>query len=316
MDLKTDLMKKMDFEEYLRDRKGKIDSLVADFIPKNAASEGGLFEAVRYSVMSGGKRIRPILMGETFGLFFDGKDEEALSLLSIFQAAIEFIHSYSLVHDDLPAMDDDEFRRGKKTTHAEFGEALAILAGDTMLNYAYELVAMALGNSHGDDRVVRAFSALSQKAGILGMTGGQGLDIFLDGYLDKDGISTEEKKKLLLEMISGKTCALFEASMMCGAYLGGASAGEAKDMETLGHYLGLAFQLRDDILDIEQDRKIGKKTYVTVMGEDEATAALGHSLDEALSIIIKYSHMQHSYMQHSCTEFFSAFLSYLKERVM
>lgn len=237
-----------------------------------------------YSVNAGGKRLRPILILETYRLF-GGENTE---FIEPFLAAMEMIHTYSLVHDDLPAMDNDMYRRGKKTTHAVYGEAMGILAGDALLNYAYETAASAgtkiincvedgtLSESEGFKQLKRTSQALmilATKAGIYGMVGGQSVDVeFTEKPL------TKEQLDFIYEL---KTSALIEASMLIGAVLAGALKEEQAVIEKTGRYVGIAFQIQDDILDVTSttevlgkpvlsDEKNNKTTYVTLEGLEEA----------------------------------------------
>ncbi|HAB62031.1 MAG TPA: farnesyl-diphosphate synthase, partial [Lachnospiraceae bacterium] len=240
-----------------------------------------------YSVLAGGKRLRPMLMGETFCLF-DGKNKKEIEP---FMAAIEMIHTYSLVHDDLPAMDDDEYRRGRKTTHVVFGEAIGILAGDGLLNFAYETACKGYQYSFNDDnldnldgqmllerlkhsnRIMKAMNVLAKKPGVYGMLGGQVIDVQATGHaIEKDRLDV---------IYEWKTGALIEASMMIGAILAGASDFEVEVVRKIALSIGLAFQIQDDILDetstmqvlgkpIHSDEKNEKTTYVTLFGLDKA----------------------------------------------
>ena len=228
-----------------------------------------VIEAMNYSFLAGGKRLRPMLMLETYRLF-GGKGK----VIEPFMAAIEMIHTYSLVHDDLPAMDNDAMRRGKPTTHKAFGEAMAILAGDGLLNFAYETAALAFQMEPQNVRVGEAFAVLAKKAGIYGMVGGQTVDV----QTDKGEEITREKLDFIYRL---KTSALIEASMLVGAILAGASK-EAQDIiAQVAGEIGLAFQIQDDVLDVTStmevlgkpigsDEKNNKATYVTYEGLDKA----------------------------------------------
>ena len=162
----------MEIRQEIKRRAADIEARIAPFLPQEKGFQQTVLDAMEYSVFAGGKRLRPMLMEASYQMF-DGTNPA----IDDFMAAIEMIHTYSLIHDDLPAMDNDEYRRGKKTTHAVYGEAMAILAGDALLNYAFETVAAALPRNEGDWRIVRAFSVLAQKAGIYGMIGGQVVDV-------------------------------------------------------------------------------------------------------------------------------------------
>jgi geranylgeranyl diphosphate synthase type II len=232
---------------------------------------------MNYSIRAGGKRVRPMLMLETFRLF----KGEHCDIIYPFMAAIEMIHTYSLVHDDLPALDNDEYRRGRKTTHKEYGEAMAILAGDGLLTLAFETAAGAYDKVDEKDidaliiykRIMRAYKVLSMKAGIHGMIGGQVIDI--------EFVGKSVTKERLDMMYLLKTGGLFEASMMIGAILAGASDKEVDIIESIAGDIGLAFQIKDDILDVvssdlvlgkpvRSDEKNDKPTYVAIMDLEQA----------------------------------------------
>ena len=265
----------MNFNEELRDRVRYAEEMV---IKNGVMEEEGyqktVLAAMNYSLLSGGKRLRPVMMKEAATMF--GGDHPCLSA---FMAAIEMIHTYSLVHDDLPALDNDEYRRGKKTTHVVYGEDMAILTGDALLNMAYETASASLLKCNGDpvllDRAVRALAVLTRKAGIYGMVGGQVYDVEAE---DKDLKLTEDS---LLFIFKLKTGALIQAALMIGAILGGASEDDINVMEQVGQAVGIAFQIQDDILDVTgnpkilgkpvgSDEKNHKTTYVTIKGLKEA----------------------------------------------
>lgn len=257
----------MNFKEELQKRTGEIEEIIKGYLPKETGFQKTVLEAVNYSVLAGGKRLRPMLMQETCRMF-GGEGE----LVKPFMAAIEMIHTYSLVHDDLPAMDNDEYRRGKKTTHAVYGEAMGILAGDALLNLAFETAAEAFA-IEVSSRTARAMQILARKAGIYGMIGGQVVDVESEGQP-----LSREKLNFIYRL---KTSALIEASMMIGAVLAGASDEELAAVERVAGDVGLAFQIQDDILDVEgseasmgkpagSDEKNQKTTYVTLEGMDKA----------------------------------------------
>ena len=237
----------LDFNKEL-DRKTKfVEEKVYDFLPKEEGKQKIIFEAMNYSVKAGGKRLRPLLMLETAKLFCDETEN-----IFPFMAAIEMIHTYSLVHDDLPAMDNDEFRRGKKTTHAQYGEDLGILAGDGLLNLAYEVMSDAIIEADDSKKAAKAFQIIAKKAGAFGMVGGQTVDIISEGKeIDLDTI---------MYIHNLKTAALIEASMMAGAVLGGADNEEIGIVEKIAKNIGIAFQIQDDILDITSSQEVlGKR---------------------------------------------------------
>ena len=260
----------MNCKEELKDRVDHIEAILKEYLPKEEGWQKTVIAAMNYSVLAGGKRLRPMLMEETYRLF-GGKGRE----IEPFMAAIEMIHTYSLVHDDLPAMDNDEYRRGRKTTHVVYGEAMAILAGDGLLNYAFE-TAMKSFTMEGDlEKKARALSVLAQKAGIYGMIGGQTADIEAEDLGDQ--VTTEH----LMFIHAHKTSALIEAAMMTGAILAGASQEEIAQIEKAAYEIGIAFQIQDDILDVTStlemlgkpigsDAKNHKTTYVTLKGLEES----------------------------------------------
>ena len=266
-----------DFDNAFSLEKYNVEKIIYSYLIEDNLKQKLIFDAMNYSVKAGGKRLRPILMLETYKLF--GEDE---TKVYPFMAAIEFIHTYSLVHDDLPAMDNDEFRRGLKTTHAQFGEDIGILAGDGLLNMAYEIMSDAVVKN---PEAAKAMSVIAKKAGAFGMVGGQTVDVINEG------------NKLELETIGFihnlKTAALIEASMMSGAILGGASEEEVRQVEQIAKNIGMAFQIQDDILDVTgdeerlgkpvlSDEKNEKDTYITLMGLDESKAKVEELSNKAI----------------------------------
>ena len=229
----------------------QIETIIKKYLPKEEGYQKQVIEAMNYSFLAGGKRLRPMLMLETYRMF-GGKSE----VIEPFMAAIEMIHTYSLIHDDLPAMDNDEYRRGRKTTHIVYGEAMAILAGDGLLNFAYETALMAL-QTEQTPNVAKALLVLSQKAGIYGMVGGQTVDV----ETDKTQSVTRDQLDFIYKL---KTSALIESSMLIGAILAGATKSEQKIIEEAASEIGLAFQIQDDILDVYGD----PKTFGKAIGGD------------------------------------------------
>lgn len=257
----------MNFDVELNKKIEEIEEIIKSYLPKEEGLQKTVIEAMNYSVLAGGKRLRPMLMQETYKLF-GGNGE----IIKPFMTALEMIHTYSLVHDDLPALDNDEYRRGKKTTHAVFGETMGILAGDALLNYAFEIATDALVSAP-DERTAKAISILAKKAGIYGMIGGQIADIEYEGK--KAGID-------VVEFIHRLKCgALIEAAMMIGAVLAGATDEECEKIEQVAADIGYAFQIQDDILDVTSstevigkpvgsDDKNEKSTYVSIKGLEQA----------------------------------------------
>ena len=275
----------MNISEEITKRASDIETRIKGFLPEQYEYQKTIVEAMSYSVLAGGKRLRPMLMEASYQMF-GGEGEE----LDAYMAAIEMIHTYSLVHDDLPAMDNDLYRRGKKTTHAVYGEAMGVLAGDALLNFAFETVADAMVRSAGDMRVAKAFAVLAKKAGIYGMIGGQVVDV----ESEKKG---QQIDRDCLDFIYRlKTGALIEASLMIGAILAGASEEEVSLMEEAGTKLGLAFQIQDDILDVTSslevlgkpigsDARNEKATYVAFEGLEKAGAEVERLSREAVAIL-------------------------------
>lgn len=275
-------LNKSQFMEELQQKVEHINNVLEKFLPVEEGQQRIIFEAMNYSVRAGGKRLRPILMEETYHMFGGSS-----AVIEPFMAAIEMIHTYSLVHDDLPAMDNDEYRRGKKTTHAVYGEAMGILAGDALLNLAYETAAKAFDMEVADARVARAFTVLAKKAGVYGMVGGQVVDV--ESEKSDDCPITRGKLDFIYRL---KTGALIESSMMIGAILAGASSDEVSRVEQIAAKLGLAFQIQDDVLDVTStlevlgkpvgsDEKNNKATYVTFEGLDKAVSDVERISKEA-----------------------------------
>lgn len=269
----------------LRDEKVKeIEEILKFYLPEQNGYQRIIMDAMEYSLMAGGKRLRPMLMQETYRLF--GGTEK---VIEPFMAAQEMIHTYSLVHDDLPAMDDDELRRGRKTTHVVYGEDMGILAGDALLNYAFETAAAAFDEYPEKAlQIGKAMKILGNKAGIYGMLGGQVVDVKETGHaVDKD----------VLDFIYAlKTGALLESSMMIGATLAGADDESIALIEKVASKVGLAFQVQDDILDvtstaevlgkpIHSDEKNEKTTYVTLLGIDKAEKIVEKESVEAIELL-------------------------------
>lgn len=279
-------LNKSQFMEELQQKVEHINNVLEKFLPAEEGQQRIIFEAMNYSVRAGGKRLRPMLMEETYHMFGGSS-----AVIEPFMAAIEMIHTYSLVHDDLPAMDNDEYRRGKKTTHAVYGEAMGILAGDALLNLAYETAAKAFDMEVIDARVAMAFTVLAKKAGVYGMVGGQVVDV--ESEKSDDCPITREKLDFIYRL---KTGALIESSMMIGAILAGASSDEVSRVEQIAAKLGLAFQIQDDVLDVTStlevlgkpvgsDEKNNKATYVTFEGLDKAVSDVERISKEAEKLL-------------------------------
>ena len=275
----------VNFQDELKKRTEEIEAVLKSYLPREEGFAKTMAQAMNYSVLAGGKRLRPMLILETCRMF-GGEDKLAYP----FMAAMEMIHTHSLVHDDLPALDNDDYRRGRLTTHKVYGEAMGVLSGVALLNYAYEVMLTAFDLAEDEKaraRVIKALKVMSHKTGLYGMLGGQSVDVENDG------------KPMSREMINyiyeNKTSALIEGSMMAGAILGGASAEEVAVVEKAASGIGLAFQIQDDILDvtstaeelgkpIHSDEKNHKTTYVTLMGIEKASQQVKKLSDEAVTL--------------------------------
>lgn len=273
----------MEFKEELLQKTELVNNIIKGFYPEEEGLQKVIFEAMNYSIDAGGKRLRPIFMMEVSKLF-DGFNKD----IEPFMAALEMIHTYSLVHDDLPAMDNDDYRRGMLTTHKKFGHAMGILAGDALLNFAFETAADAVCNSTDINRAAKAMSVLGKKAGAYGMIGGQVVDVNLSGSK-----TTKEQLDFIYE---NKTSALIEAAFVIGAILSGANEEQIKLVEKAAYNIGMAFQIQDDILDVIGDAKVigkpvlsdernEKTTYVTIYGVDGAKKYVKDYTDEAINIL-------------------------------
>ena len=274
--------------DILSRKTAKTEEIVCRFLPKEEGWQKTVLEAMNYTMRAGGKRLRPLLMDETYQMY-GGEDRD---LIEPFMAAVEMIHTYSLIHDDLPALDNDDYRRGRKTAHVVFGEAMAILAGDALLNYAFETAAGAFNGTERDIRTARAMQILTAKPGIYGMIGGQTVDVESEGQ----AISMDK----LLFIHEKKTAALIECAMMIGAVLAGAPEEEVAGIEAIARKVGLAFQIQDDILDrtsttkelgkpAGSDEKNEKNTYVSLTGLDQAREDQARLTREAIDLFDQLS---------------------------
>lgn len=271
-------------EEQLTQKAGEMEAMIATYLPQEEGYQKTIFEAMNYSIQAGGKRIRPVIMKAIYEMC-GGKDKK---VIGAFCSAIEMIHTYSLVHDDLPAMDDDDYRRGKLTTHKKYGEAMGVLAGDGLLNYAYETALCAFDECEPQNamQIAEALQVLTRKAGVYGMVGGQVVDVEENGkFVDED---------TLLFVYKTKTSALLEACFMIGGILAGCSKEERDLLEKTGTDLGIAFQIQDDVLDqigeqeklgkpIHSDEKNEKSTYVAIHGIEESQKKVKEYTDRALA---------------------------------
>ncbi len=266
----------------------EIEEIISTYLPEEKGNQKTVLQAMNYSILAGGKRLRPLLMNETYHML-GGRGHE----VEPFMAALEMIHTYSLVHDDLPAMDNDEYRRGKKTTHAVYGEAMGILAGDALLNYAFETALKAYDQTEQYQSVTRAMKILADRAGIYGMIGGQTADI------EAEQRCNQVTKEQLLFIHRNKTAALIQASMCIGAVLAGAEDQTVSDMEECACDIGMAFQIQDDILDVTSttevlgkpvgsDARNEKTTYVSLQGMEQAKKDVRSYSDHALGLLEQY----------------------------
>lgn len=275
------------FKQEMAKRTEHIESVLDFYLPKPEGLQKTVLTAMNTTVRAGGKRLRPMLMEETYKMF-GGTGR----VIEPFMAAIEMIHTYSLIHDDLPALDNDDYRRGQKTCHIVYGEDMAVLAGDALLNYAFETASAAFDMEDADIlRTAKAIQILARKPGIYGMIGGQTADVELEGR----ELSLDE----IMFIHYNKTSALIEACLMIGAVLAGASDQQVLHMEQCGRKIGLAFQIQDDILDITgteeeigkpvgSDEKNHKTTYVTLKGIEQAKRDVELISMEAVSVLKDY----------------------------
>ena len=273
----------VNFNEELKKRTEEAERVIRKYLPEESGFAKTMAEAMNYSMTAGGKRLRPILIRETYRLF----GGEGV-LCEPFMAAMEMIHTHSLIHDDLPALDNDDYRRGRLTTHKVYGEAMGVLSGVALLNRAYEVMISAFDLTEDKERVIAAMRIMADKTGINGMLGGQSVDV------ENDGKPLE--REMLDYIYKNKTSALIEASMMAGAVLGGADEEQTALIEKAASAIGMAFQIQDDILDVtstsqelgkpvHSDEKNHKVTYVTLFGVEKASEQVLQFSEQAQSIL-------------------------------
>ena len=297
----------MNFEAELEQKTAAIEPILRRYLPAETGYQSKVAEAMNYSIQAGGKRLRPLLMAESAALFADTSvidaEQDASAreafvdrALPLFMAALEMIHNYSLVHDDLPAMDNDEYRRGRKTTHVVYGEGMAVLAGDGLLNYAFETAVRAFEEAETKEELYKAAAAmkiLSGKAGINGMIGGQCAD------LEAEKLGDDVTEEMLLYIHEHKTAALIQAAMTIGAVLAGAAQAEIAVLERCAYNIGVAFQIQDDILDVTSslevlgkqvgsDEKNHKLTYVAMHGLEESKRQVAKLSEEAVEMLANF----------------------------
>ncbi|SHJ40092.1 farnesyl-diphosphate synthase [Dethiosulfatibacter aminovorans DSM 17477] len=270
----------MEFKTWLNTKIKKTEKYLEIYLPEKDNRQKKIYESMRYSLFAGGKRIRPVLMMETFSMFNEDEDS-----IMPFACALEMIHTYSLIHDDLPAMDDDDYRRGKPTNHKVYGDAMAILAGDGLLNKAFETVSQNMTSMKiPAERILKSLEILSTASGTEGMIGGQVTDMFVE----------ERTMEYLEYMHKLKTGALIRAACEIGATAGGATEEEISKLSDYARYLGLAFQVKDDILDftadeeelgkpVGSDEKNAKLTYITLVGLEESQRILEDYTEKAVA---------------------------------
>ena len=284
----------MNFNEQREQKVMEIERVLRRYLPKEEGYQKLIMEAMEYNLMAGGKRLRPMMMQETYKMFGGNS-----KIIEPFMAALEMIHTYSLVHDDLPSMDNDDYRRGRKTTHIVYGEGMAVLTGDALLNYAFETAGKAFDMEPEQSYLIgKAMQILGKKAGIYGMIGGQVVDV------ESAGVQIDHQViRFIYEL---KTCALIEAAMMIGAVLAGASDEEVAKVENIARKVGMAFQIQDDILDItstnevlgkpvHSDEKNEKTTYLTLAGYEKAKEEVERLSIEAI-LELENLHKQNSYL--------------------
>ncbi len=256
-----------DMHDQLAQRTCQAEAVMEQYLPDETGHQRTIFEAMNYSVRAGGKRLRPILMQETYRLFGgSGKEIEP------FMAAVEMIHTSSLIHDDLPCMDNDELRRGKPTTWVKYGYDMAVLAGDALLIYAVETAAKACSMTENGGMVARAIGLMAEKTGIYGMIGGQVVDVELTNQP-----VPREKLDFIYRL---KTGALLEASMMIGALLGGADEAALSTVERIASLVGVAFQIQDDILDVTATTFTSSSRRESISGRLDPNADYQRKIEE------------------------------------
>ena len=278
----------MSIEEEVLQLISLIDGELKEILDGDYSHQEIIFKSMSYSLFSGGKRLRPIMLLKTFSMY--NKDiKRALP----FALAIEMIHTYSLIHDDLPSMDDDDFRRGKPTNHKVFGEAIAILTGDGLLNLAFETMSSHIVNSCNTledyKRATRAMAEISKYSGVYGMIGGQVVDVLNSSKYMEEGT--------LFFMYRMKTAALIQASIVAGAILGGASEENITILRDFGLKLGLAYQIRDDLLDRKEDAEIDKFTYIRQYNIDKAKNEVVDLSNEAKSLLSQLKDLDTSFLE-------------------
>lgn len=296
----------MNFSNELKDKQQVVEKILLKYMPENASPyDHVVYNAMKYSLMANGKRIRPILMMEAYKICGGNNIRE----IEAFMAAMEMIHTYSLIHDDLPAMDNDDYRRGILTCHKKYGEDIAILAGDGLLNSAYEIMidACLKDNKVKAKQKLTACKEIGKAAGVKGMIGGQVADV----------IQNDITMDVINYIHIHKTSAIIEASLTAGAVLANGSMQKVETFRKIGRCIGLAFQIQDDILDIVStteelgkqvgsDNKNGKNTYVTIKGIEESRQIVNELIEKALDSLNSFDSSE--------KEFLEEFIFYLRNR--
>lgn len=273
----------MDFTQELRNRIDYAETVINKYIPKNNEYNTEIIDAMSYCLNTGGKRLRPVLINSAYRLY--GKEDDGAES---FMAAMEMLHTYSLVHDDLPALDNDDMRRGMPTCHIKYGEAVGVLTGDGLLHLAYETALTAFDNNLNTTNIIKALRIFGNKTGLYGMFGGQSADVINTG--------TKISDELLAYIYENKTAALIEGSLMIGGALAGASEDDIDTLMKIGSLIGTAFQIRDDILDeygdeavfgkpIHSDERNNKKTYLSIHGFDKSMSDVKEYTNKAEELI-------------------------------
>jgi len=255
------------YEEYIK----LIDEHLLSSVKETNIYDKTICQSMEYSLFTGGKRLRPLMTLMSYEMF-DDYIHNAIP----FALAVEMIHTYSLIHDDLPAMDNDEYRRGKLTNHKKYGEAIAILTGDALLNLSFETMLKAT-LKQPKETFILAMSEIAKASGYKGMIGGQVIDI------QGEGKSITEEA--LLTMYKGKTAALIVASILAGAIVAGANKDEINSLRSFGEKLGMAYQIQDDLLDRTEDERIEKSTYLAYYSKEVAMETINRLSDEAINIL-------------------------------
>lgn len=267
----------MEFKNWMNEKISKVDENLGTIIKEEENPQKVIYQAMNYSLMSGGKRLRPVLLLGTYEIF-----QKNIEAVIPFACAMEMIHTYSLIHDDLPAMDNDDYRRGRLSNHKKFGEATGILAGDGLLNRAFETGLEAAIKSKLDiNKSVKALYEIAKSSGADGMIGGQIVDMY--GH---EKVSSIEDLKY---MYSLKTGAIIKSSVVAGAILGGANDEEIKALEKYAEKLGIAFQIEDDILDVTSTQEVLGKAIGSDVANDKITYLSFVSIEEAQNHVEKFT---------------------------